>query len=114
MSYYSSEQDPLLPKGSKAPEITCSRPESLNDGSYLESHEELEEAERPQRALSDLVSLIFGLCLILGFAIILLPDDFLDGLLPKPIPTTINQRVTKILADTPLIGKLSNCSTLTS
>ncbi len=103
MSYY-SEQDPLLPKNAPAPEIQGSRPQSLKDVTV--SRAELGEAEaeakpRP-RAFNDILAVILGLCFFATVAFIFVPDDILDGLQPEP--RTIEQRVNKILANTPLIG----------
>jgi hypothetical protein len=116
MSYYynnrTTEQDPLLPRDEGAPEIHGSRPQSIN----YEETEVFEEDEKPQRQpFKDVLPLIFGICILLSLAFIFLPEDTSRG--QKPEPTTIEQRVNRILTDTPLIGtylKLYDILVLTS
>jgi membrane dipeptidase len=107
---YSTEQDPLLPKDEPAPEIHGSRPQSINNV-YIVNTEVVEVPDNnvePRRSINDLVAMIFGLCLFLSLVLTFLPADFFDGLLGKPAPLTVEQRVNKILTDTPLIGTLSS------
>lgn len=108
-----SEQDPLLPKSSSAPEIHGAQSHSLNNVDIVEVHVTLEE-ETPhrERSLNNVLAVVFGICLTLSLVLAALPDDFYKGLLPKPTPKTIGQRVSKILEDTPLIGLYSYTSYL--
>ena len=107
MSYY-TEQDPLLPQGPKAPEIIAnSRPQSLKDDSYPESRA-YSNIGQPQRTFGDFLTLILGIALILGSVYILSPDNLIPGVLPRPGPVTVDQRVAKILENTPLIGTTSS------
>lgn len=116
MSYYysnnSAEQDPLLPEDAGAPEIHGSRPQSIN----YEETEVFDEDEKPQRQLlNDVWPMIFGLCIFLSLAFAFLPEDTDPN--QRPEPTTIEQRVNRILTDTPLIGtylKLHDILVLTS
>lgn len=108
-SYYNEEHDPLLPNGPKAPEISSrSRPEGLNhndSNSVPDSRGGIVEEKRQQETSKDFLTVLLKLCFVLGAAYILLPINFLSGVLPGPIPLTIDQRVTKILSNTPLIGE---------
>ena len=108
MSYY-SEQDPLLPNDKPAPEIQGSRPQSLND----DSDEELEDTGKlRQKRFDDLTTSITGLVVPVIFTvavlvILLLPGGVLRGIWGDgwwPGPQTIEERVNRILTDTPLIG----------
>jgi membrane dipeptidase len=105
MSYY-SEVDPLLPNDKQAPEIQGSRPQSFKNVNASEA--ELGEArglgddEHARTAFNDILVLFLGLCFFLTLAFVFVPDDVLDGW--QPGPQTVEQRVNKILTDTPLIG----------
>jgi membrane dipeptidase len=104
MSYY-SEQDPLLPRDKPAPEIQGSRPQSFKDVTVSEA--ELGEAKQTvdkttAKAFNDILAMMIALCFFLTIGFIFVPDDFLDDL--QPGPRTIEQRVNKILTNTPLIG----------
>jgi membrane dipeptidase len=101
MSYY-SEQDPLLPKDPPAPEIQGSRPQSLKDTGPPQAELGETEAKSRTRAFNDILAVILGLCFFATLAFIFVPDDVLDGI--RPGPRTIEERVTKILTNTPLIG----------
>jgi membrane dipeptidase len=106
MSYYfsnnSTEHDSLLPKDEGAPEIHGSRPQSINEVYDIET-EVFEEDEKPKRQLlNDAFSMIFGLCVLLSLALIFSPGD--PSRIQEPNPKTVEQRVNRILTDTPLIG----------
>jgi membrane dipeptidase len=106
MSYYYTEQDPLLPKDKGAPEIHGSRPQSINNVGNEEAEVFEEDDDTPRRnILENIMPLIFGLCLLFSFALIFLPEDILGD--ERPVPKTVEQRVNKILTDTPLIGILT-------
>jgi membrane dipeptidase len=108
MSYY-SEQDPLLPKDAGAPEIQGSRPQSIKNVGAQEAEvfEDVQDDNTQRRKiLGDIMPLIFGLCLLLSFVLIFLPEDILGD--RRPVPRTIEQRVNRILTDTPLIGILTS------
>jgi membrane dipeptidase len=108
MSYY-TEQDPLLPKDKGAPEIHGSRPQSIkNVGNDANEEAEVfeDDDDTPRRKiLGDIMPLIFGLCLLFSLALIFLPEDIFGD--QRPVPKTVEQRVNKILTDTPLIGILA-------
>src|ERR1700710_2126422 len=109
MSYY-SEQDPLLPKDKPSPEIHGSRPQSINNvyvteaGAPVEVIEKDDDGEPPRFTRNELPTIMFGLCFFLFISLVVFPylDDVLgDG---RPKPKTIDERVNRILMDTPLIG----------
>ena len=72
---YSSEQDPLLPKGNRAPEIHGSRAQSINDVDITEPRVEIaekDEASLPSALpLLAMAAMMFFLLLIITF----LPPD---------------------------------------
>ena len=108
MSYY-TEQDPLLPKDEGAPEIHGSRPQSIKNVGNEEAQEaevfEDDEDSSRRQILANIMPFIFGLCLLISFALIFLPENIFGD--EKPVPKTVEQRVNQILADTPLIGILA-------
>lgn len=108
MSYY-SEQDPLLPNDKQAPEIQGSRPQSIKDVNALEpelggARNDETADPRTRQSFNDVLILILGLCFFLMLGFMFVPDDALGGW--QPGPRTIEQRVNKILINTPLIGML--------
>ncbi len=101
MSYF-TEQDPLLPKAERSPEIQGSRPSSINDICDVENRISEGDHQPARQVFNDFMAMIFGLCVIVSFAFIFLPDDVVRD--RRPIPKTIEERVNRILTDTPLIG----------
>jgi membrane dipeptidase len=103
MSTYYSEQDPLLPKNKGAPEIQGSRPQSINNDDVQEAAPE-KQIRRNAPGNFSIVPLIFGFFLSLG--LFFFGDEVLEDLFPekRPNPKTIEERVSRILSDTPLIG----------
>ncbi|TVY56101.1 Dipeptidase sirJ [Lachnellula cervina] len=110
MGYYYTEEDPLLPRDTRAPEIHGSRPQSIKEGyvsaettNQLSNDGNADElyVGRPNY-LNHSVFLIIFLCIFsLGlWSVPNFKDIFGDR---KPGPQTIEQRVNKILTDTPLI-----------
>ncbi|KAL3418195.1 membrane dipeptidase [Phlyctema vagabunda] len=98
---YAKEEDPLLPRDRQAPEIQSSRAGSINDIRNEEAQEPKSDARPSRQVLNDLMALVIGLSAVFVFATVFFPSDvFGDG---KPQPKTIDQRVSSILADTPLI-----------
>ena len=91
-----------MPKDEPAPEIQGSRPQSFKDVTVPQSQVEVGEAKSRTRALNDIMAVMLGLCFFVTLAFLFIPDDFLDGL--QPAPRTIEERVNKILTNTPLIG----------
>ena len=95
-----------MPNDKQAPEIQGSRPQSFKDANASEA--ELDEARGPgdgeqaRTAFNDVLVLFLGLCFLLTLGFVFVPDDLLDGW--QPGPQTVEQRVNKILTDTPLIG----------
>jgi len=109
MSYY-TEQDPLLPKDQPAPEIHGSRPQSIrdvSDGKQIDDAEissVAEDFDRPSRRdFRELIPIILGICVFISFTLISLPTNIPGD--ERPVPRTIDERVNRILTDTPLIGK---------
>ena len=99
---YYTEQDPLLPKGKGAPEIQGSRPQSINDEEQVS-----DDDNQPRRnGLSDFMAIIFGICFFGSVFLILFPGGPLGDLFgdQRPAPKTLEERVNRILEDTPLIG----------
>ena len=98
-----TEQDPLLPR---APEIQGSQPQSFND--FLAEEQQLnDEKERERRPIKDLVvpALLIVLTLLIfcrSLALNGVFDEILGSI--RPEPRTIEERVSRILTDTPLIG----------
>src|SRR5271168_887395 len=109
MSYY-TERDYLLPKDKPAPEILGSRPQSINDIGVTET-EALDNDDGPRpRSINDWMAIVFGLCVFVSLVFVLSPHGFLDAILGdrRPVPHTVEQRVDRILMDTPLIGTSPN------
>lgn len=95
-----TEQDPLLPGDKRSPEIHGSRAQSINDDYAKETLGE----ERPGRSVwNDLGAMLLGICIVFSLAMIFLPSD--TGEDERPVPRTIDERVNRILEDTPLIGQ---------
>lgn len=111
MSYYSpKEQDPLLPKDEPSPEIQGSRPQSIYYDQGQEEHMNRDSKYAPprtvlsqrQRSKANWLACVGGLFMLATVAVVFFPDQiFGDG---RPVPKTIDQRVNRILEDTPLIG----------
>lgn len=100
------ESDPLLPKDEPAPEIHGSRAQSIDD---VAGHEDQlvddNNAAQARKGVGDLVALFTGFVIIALLALMLFPEGARKiGDIIDPTPRTIDQRVTKILKDTPLIG----------
>jgi hypothetical protein len=101
----SAEEQSLLPQSKGAPEIYGSRPPSLNNGTG--SNEEAAEwnAYRPRPSSRNWpATLSLGL-LFVGLVVLLLSQQPLELPSPRPEPGTIEERVNRILSDTPLIGR---------
>jgi membrane dipeptidase len=101
-----TEQDPLLPKDKGAPEIHGSRSPSINN-EYISSEGAAEEdGTRHRQSPSDWSTVGFVICFLACMLLLLFSDDFLGQLLgdKRPQPKTIEERVNRILSDTPLIG----------
>jgi membrane dipeptidase len=105
MSTYYSEQDPLLPKNKGAPEIQGSRPQSINNDDVQEAAPE-KQIRRNAPGNFSIVPLIFAFCFFLSLGLFFFGDEVLEDLFPekRPNPKTIEERVSRILSDTPLIG----------
>jgi membrane dipeptidase len=103
MSYY-TEQDPLLPRENRSPEIHGSRAQSINNVTVAE---EKEAAESRPWSLNGFPAIILAICFFGSIYMFLVP--YLDNYLgeERPEPRTIEERVNRILSDTPLIGKLN-------
>lgn len=108
MSSY--ETDPLLPRDKPAPEIQGSRPQSIiyNDDAYqpdsLNAEARAREDDEPSQAIN-VLGLIIALFTACGIALILFPELLRALMREMPSkPQTIDQRVNRILSETPLIG----------
>lgn len=108
-----TEKDALLPQNDKTPEIIGPRPSSSKnfydaEADIADNEGEDEDDFDPKRHLvNDIMAMVFGLALLLSVVFIFLPDSFWGD---KPGPMTIEQRVHRILSDTPLIGMSFTCS----
>lgn len=106
------ESDPLLPKDEPAPEIHGSRPQSINDindrrktDDYLGV--EADKVVNSRKGLGDVAALFVGFIIVASCALVLFSDGVHRiGDILNPTPRTIDQRVARILRDTPLIGSL--------
>ncbi|KAG0645298.1 dipeptidase [Hyphodiscus hymeniophilus] len=108
MAYnYYKEVDPLLPNDKRAPEIQGSRPQSINDEYIIEEQvsDDKRELRRKRNGLADLMALVFGIAFFASIILVLFPDGPLGDLFgdKPPTPKTLDERVTRILEDTPLI-----------
>ncbi|KAF8850467.1 hypothetical protein BDZ45DRAFT_731541 [Acephala macrosclerotiorum] len=105
MSFF-TEKDALLPKDEKDLEIIGSRPSSSKnfydtEADIAGNEGEDEDDHDPKRhLLNDIMAMVFGIALLLSVVFIFLPDSFWGD---KPGPMTVEQRVHRILSDTPLI-----------
>lgn len=101
-----TEQDPLLPKGKGAPEIQGSRPQSINDEYVIEEQDSDEDNQLRHNTFNNLMTIIFGACFFGSIFVILFTDGPLGDLFgdQRPLPKTLEERVNRILEDTPLIG----------
>jgi hypothetical protein len=111
MPRHSKEQDPLLPKDSGAPEVDQgSRPPSIEN--VYATREELEKGvdQRARKRLNMLFFVVLKLCFVVGLGLILLSAFFREHFLgDKPRPDTLEERVNRILSETPLIGNWPRC-----
>ena len=113
MSDY-TEEDPLLPRERPAPEIHGSRPQSIKedyitsepDGLATDAYGKLDVGRRNRRTFSDYMAMALGLCILSALILMAIPQTFFGDIFGdrRPGPQTIEQRVNKILTDTPLIG----------
>jgi len=98
------EDDPLLPKTRNSPEIKGSRPSSISDVyTFKELNGQEEDDVSERRRFNDSMAMVVTLCLLVSFIFIFFPQDSSKD--TRPIPTTIEERVERILTDTPLIGQ---------
>ena len=107
MAYkYSTERDPLLPNDKRAPEIQGSRPQSINNEYAIEERVSDDDNSPQRNGLNDLMAVIFGICLFGILFLVVFPDGPLGDLFGdrRPTPKTLEDRVNRILEDTPLIG----------
>ncbi|RAL58318.1 hypothetical protein DID88_006430 [Monilinia fructigena] len=107
MHYY-TEQDPLLPRDKSSSEIKVSSPSSQierKDNQYdFDS-----TTSRGKRSFNDLMAVVLGLCSVLILTMLVIPNGFMKDTFHRGWPSghqnpkTIEERVDKILLDTPLI-----------
>lgn len=107
----SKETDPLLPNGKATPEISYTTlPES--NGTliypYGDEHEDNEEREADKHsfAVSCFANIVLFLCFLCFWLLVGLSFQGLKALWRDlfSVPLTMDQRVSKILSQTPLIG----------
>lgn len=97
-----TEQDPLLPPERSSPEIKDSK----------ETQNGCDEPTngRGKRPFSDLMAAVLGLCSLLILTMLIIPDGFVDDVFNhhwpfgNQEPKTVEERVDRILSETPLIG----------
>ena len=104
---YPTEQDPLLPIDKPAPEIQGSRPQSIKDVGDVETQPQDNHVRPPRSLLDNLMTMMIGLCAVAVIIVIFMPEWFLGDIGGdwRPPPRTLEERVARILTDTPLIGK---------
>lgn len=104
MSYasYNTEQDPLLPKEKQSPEVMGSRPKTEADVEGNEG-EDVDDFDPKRHLLNDIMAMVFAVAVLFSILFMFLPDGFLGD---EPAPKTIEQRVHRILVETPLIGSI--------
>jgi hypothetical protein len=104
----SHESDPLLPRDKSAPEIHGSRPQSTNDIDDREASIGAGDSDQVyvpgRRGLTDAVALFTGFITLALVLFIVFPDSLRGVGGGLPTPRTIEERVARILTDTPLIG----------
>ncbi|KAM0126450.1 hypothetical protein ACHAP3_009260 [Botrytis cinerea] len=96
-----TEQDPLLPPERSSPEIKDSK----------ETQNGCDEPPngRGKRPFSDLMAAVLGLCSLLILTMLIIPDGFVDDVFNhhwpfgNQEPKTVEERVDRILSETPLI-----------
>lgn len=106
-----TEEDSLLPKYKGAPEIKGSRPQSINDDIVEEQVSDYDgQIRTSEKSPSNWIHVLFGICFFASiFLILLYPDGPLGDLFGehRPVPKTLQERVDRVLEDTPLIGTYS-------
>lgn len=102
-----SEQDPLLPQNKGAPEITGSPTLSIYGNNCIENGETTEDGgnQRRQTARSERSYGFLIIFIVICFALLFYLGQFLGD--RRPTPKTLEERVNRILSDTPLIGACS-------
>lgn len=105
---FSKEDDPLLPKAPSAPEISRSRPQSFKDGNETYYFKEIQiEDEDPgshDRTFFHECVTVLALCAVFSLIFIFYPQETSDDI--SPITGTLDERVARILTETPLIGQI--------
>lgn len=111
MTYF-TENDPLLPRGKRSPEIHGSRPQSIHEDIMTAESQPTAGDESPHAPLHR------GLKVLIPALVVLFLFSFVADEWPamdhRPIPRTVEERVTRILTDTPLIGMRIQSSSVTS
>lgn len=109
-----SDSDPLLPRTNPSPEVHGSQPRRFNDiGEINQDSDDIRVDDFARRGNStggtgssgSRVLGFVGIALFVFFLLALLPDGFLSNWIPgrEHKPHTIEERVSAILKDTPLI-----------
>lgn len=102
-----SEQDPLLPGDKGAPEIHGSRASSIYDNSFTVNERPTEEdGQQRQQPASRGKLLELVIYFAVYVALLFVSGSFFLGQLgdQRPEPKTLEERVDRVLSDTPLIG----------
>jgi membrane dipeptidase len=102
-----SEQDPLLPQDKGAPEIIGSRAPSIYGNNYIGNGETTEDdgSQSHQATRSERSYKFLMIVIVIYFALLVYLSQFIGDW--RPAPKTLEERVNRILSDTPLIGTYS-------
>jgi membrane dipeptidase len=102
-----TEQDPLLPRDKGMPGIRDSHPPGINrNGEHTTNH----ASRKSRNAFNDSMTVVLALCSAIIFTMLFLPTNLIGGLFDHrwrfghQEPLSIQERVNRILTDTPLIG----------
>jgi hypothetical protein len=102
-----TEQDPLLPRDKGLPGIRDSHPQGINRNVENTTNH---ASRKSRKAFNDSMTVVLALCSAIIFTMLFLPTNLFAGLFDHrwrfghQKPLSIQERVDRILTDTPLIG----------
>lgn len=99
-----TETDPLLPIGSR---LSDNNPRRNSSDAEKNSHNGKLRAQQPKHSkTSKFISRVLGISVLLSIILALTPQVIYDKISRhlQPVPQSVEQRVKRILTDTPLIG----------